>query len=118
MKSQSDLGGALSELAVFGRRGNRSRDRQIGDGAEIRNQLTITRPIVSLPSMPARLPSNVPQPARPALTRRFPPTSSPEIAPTIGPTINPGKGKKSPAIAPSVAPKAPHFVAPNRFAPK
>ena len=43
---------------------------------------------------------------------------SPAIAPTTGPTINPGKGKKSPTIAPSVAPKIPHFVAPNRFAPK
>jgi hypothetical protein len=65
---------------------------QIGAGAATKNQLTITRAIVSLPSMPARLPSNVPQPARPALTRRFPATSSPAIAPTTGPTINPGKG--------------------------
>ena len=29
-----------------------------------------------------------------------------------------GKGKNNPTIAPTMAPNAPHFVAPNRFAPK
>ena len=43
-----------------------------GDGAATRNQLTIARPITSFPIIPAILPSNVPQPARPALTSRFP----------------------------------------------
>src|SRR4051794_35222320 len=65
---------------------------QIGDGTVSRNQQTIASAITSLPRMPARFPRTVPQPARPALTRRLPAISSPAMAPRSGPTSKPGKG--------------------------
>jgi hypothetical protein len=69
-----------------------SRFNQIGDGTVSKNQQTIASAITSLARMPARFPSTVPQPARPALTRRFPAMSSPAIAPISGPTSRPGNG--------------------------
>ena len=65
---------------------------QIGAGTVSRNQQTIASAITSLARMPARFPSTVPHPARPALTRRLPAISSPAIAPRSGPTRRPGKG--------------------------
>ena len=70
--------------------------------------------MTSLPSIAARLPSNVPQPARPAATRRLPLIISPAKAPMIGPNKESGQAEEQAASdrpenrtrnAPTVAPK-------------
>ena len=71
----------------------------------------------SLASVPARLPNNAPQPARPAAMRRLPPMISPAKVPMIGPRSKPGSPKNRPMIAPATAPATPQRVAPKRRAP-
>src|SRR5205823_15046232 len=91
---------------------------QSGDGTFIKKITIMISPINSFAINPATLPRNVPQPARPAFTISFPPIISPAIAPITGPTKSPSKPKNNPASAPATQPIKPHFVAPQRKAPR
>ncbi len=81
------------------------------------NHPIITNPIPNFPTIPAVVPTNVPQPDFPAGKIPFPPRISPTTAPTSGPTKIPISPKNKPTTAPKIPPIAPHRVAPNHFAP-
>lgn len=68
--------------------------------------------------MPARFPTNTPQPTRKAFSLSLPANNSPMTAP-INPPMNIPKGGKtrSPMSNPKTDPQVPNFDAPYFFAP-